>query len=52
VKSCWDLSPERRPEFGVLRRDIDKFYRGASGMRDDYYSPDELTSEEMYLNAN
>jgi len=63
VKRCWDSLPERRPEFVVIRRNIDKFYRGSSEKRDDYYSPDEVKREdyyspdevtggEMYINEN
>lgn len=43
VKPCWDSTPERRPEFDVIRANIDKFHRGDSSGGEDYYSQDEVT---------
>jgi len=40
IKCCWDESPARRPEFDVIRRNIDKFYRGSGDEHEGYYSPD------------
>jgi len=52
MKRCWDSSPKRRPEFDVIRGNIDTFYRGSSGRHDDYYSASEVARGEMYTNGN
>jgi len=52
VMRCWDSSPERRPEFDIIRIKIDKFNRGLVDKRDDYYSQDEVKGQEMYINAS
>jgi len=43
VKRCWDASPDSRPEFDAIRRDIDKFYRGSGAEHEGYYSADAIT---------